>query len=74
MDFASTTRAAKDKTRWKGSVAKSFVVPDYLGKLWCRLYKNIHITNFSELTSMMFSLVWAQISPLQKIPVMWMRG
>ena len=73
MDFAST-QIAKDKSRWKGSVAKSSVVPHYLRKLWCSLYKNIHITNFSELTSMMFSLVWAQISPLQKIPVMWMMG
>ena len=27
MDFASTTRAAESRTRWKGLVANSFVVP-----------------------------------------------
>ena len=27
IDFASTTRAAEDRTRWKGVVAKSSVVP-----------------------------------------------
>ena len=27
MVFASTTRAAENKTRWKGIVAKSSVVP-----------------------------------------------
>ena len=27
MDFASSTRAAEDRTRWKGVVAKSSVVP-----------------------------------------------
>ena len=27
MDFASSTRAAEDRTRWKGIVVKSFVVP-----------------------------------------------
>ena len=27
MDFASSTRAAENKTRWKGIVVKSSVVP-----------------------------------------------
>ena len=27
MDFASCTRAAEDRTKWKGVVAKSSVVP-----------------------------------------------
>ena len=27
MDFASSTRAAENRTRWKGVVAKSSVVP-----------------------------------------------
>ena len=27
MDFASSSRAAEDKTRWKGIVVKSSVVP-----------------------------------------------
>ena len=27
MDFASSTRAAEDRTRWKGTVVKSSVVP-----------------------------------------------
>ena len=32
MDFASSTRAAEDRTRWKGVVAKSPVVPQRPGK------------------------------------------
>ena len=27
MDFASSTRASEDRTRWKGIVTKSSVVP-----------------------------------------------
>ena len=27
MDFASSTRAVEDRTRWKGIVVKSYVVP-----------------------------------------------
>ena len=27
MDFASSTRAAEDRTRWKGNVVKSSLVP-----------------------------------------------
>ena len=27
MDFASSTRAPEDRTRWKGVVVNSFVVP-----------------------------------------------
>ena len=37
MDFASSTRAAKDRTRWKGMVVKSSVVPNDLARLWDRL-------------------------------------
>ena len=28
MDFASSTRVAEDRTRWKGTAATSSVVPD----------------------------------------------
>ena len=31
-DFASSTRAAEDRTRWKGTVANSFVVPQQPSK------------------------------------------
>ena len=31
MDFASSTRAAENRTRWKGGVAKSSVVPKVMG-------------------------------------------
>ena len=37
MDFASSTRAAEDRTRWKGIVVKSFVVPQQPHKVWDRL-------------------------------------
>ena len=33
MDFASSTRAAENNTRWKGIVAKSSIVPDDLSRL-----------------------------------------
>ena len=33
MDFASSTRAAEDKTRWKGIVVKSSVVPQRPGSI-----------------------------------------
>ena len=33
MDFASSARAAEDRTRWKGIVVKSSVVPKRPGKL-----------------------------------------
>ena len=32
MDFASSSRAAEDRSRWKGVVAKSSVVPQRPGK------------------------------------------
>ena len=42
IDFASSTRAAEDRTRWKGIVAKSSVVPqrpcEVMGQT--RLYKH----------------------------------
>ena len=34
MDFASSTRAAKNRTGWKGIVAKSSVMPHNLPRLW----------------------------------------
>ena len=34
MDFASSTRAAENRTRWKGIVAKSSVMPHNLPRLW----------------------------------------
>ena len=37
MDFASSARAAEDRTRWRGAVAKSSVVPQRPYKLWDRL-------------------------------------
>ena len=33
MDFASSTRAAEDRTRWKGVIAKSSVVPQQPSKV-----------------------------------------
>ena len=35
--FASSTRAAKNRTGWKGIVAKSSVVPDDLPRLGDRI-------------------------------------
>ena len=37
MDFASSTRAAEGRTRWKGVVVKSSVVPQRLAMLLDRL-------------------------------------
>ena len=37
LDFASSTRAAENRTEWKKIVAKSSVVPDDLPKLWDRM-------------------------------------
>ena len=39
MDFVSSTRAAENRTRWKGIVANLSVVPrgDDLPRLWDRL-------------------------------------
>ena len=36
MGFASSIRAAEDKTRWKEIVVKSFVVSHDLIRLWDR--------------------------------------
>ena len=36
MDFASSARAAENRTRWKGIVANSSVVPEDLPRLWDR--------------------------------------
>ena len=33
MDFASSTRAAEDRTRWRGIVVKSSLVPQRLHKV-----------------------------------------
>ena len=33
MDFASSTRAAENRTRWKGNVTNSYVVPRRLSKV-----------------------------------------
>ena len=38
MDFASSTRAAEDRTRWKGIVVKSSVVPQRPRKVWDKLH------------------------------------
>ena len=37
MDFASSTRAAENRSRWKGIVANSSVVPDDLPRLWDKI-------------------------------------
>ena len=37
MDFASSRRTAVNRTRWKGVVAISSVVPDELLRLWERI-------------------------------------
>ena len=37
MDFASSARAAKNRTKWKGVVAKSSVVFQRPARLWDRL-------------------------------------
>ena len=37
MDFASSTGAAENRSRWKGIVANSSVVPDDLPRLWDRI-------------------------------------
>ena len=37
MDFASLSRVAEDRTRWKGIVAKSTVVSQQPCKVWDRL-------------------------------------
>ena len=37
MDFASSTRAAGNWTRWKGNVANSSVMPRRSSKLWDRI-------------------------------------
>ena len=37
MDFASSTGAAEDRTRWKGIVVKSAVVSNDLARIWDRL-------------------------------------
>ena len=39
MDFASSTRAAENRSRWKGIVVNSSVVPDDLPRLWDRIEK-----------------------------------
>ena len=37
MDFASSTKAAENRSRWKGIVVNSSVVPDDLPRLWDRI-------------------------------------
>ena len=37
MDFASSTRAAENRTRWKEIVANSFVVPRRTSNVWDRI-------------------------------------
>ena len=38
MDFAGATRAAGNRIRWKGVVAKSSVCPNNLARLCDRVY------------------------------------
>ena len=37
MDFASSTRAAENRSKWKGIAAKSSVVPNELAWLWDKI-------------------------------------
>ena len=37
MNFASSTRADENRTKWKGIVANSSVSPDDLPRLWDRI-------------------------------------
>ena len=37
MDFARSTRTVENRTKWKGIVANSSVVPDDLPRLWDRI-------------------------------------
>ena len=37
IDFASSTRAAEDRTRWKGTVVKSYLMLNDLSRLCNRL-------------------------------------
>ena len=39
MDFASSTRAVEKRTRWKGIVVKSSVMPQQPCKVWERKEK-----------------------------------
>ena len=55
MDFASSTRAAENRSRWKGIVANSSVVPRRPSKLWDRIenrnrrkYLQIHLDQFYD--------------------------
>ena len=41
MDFASSTWAAENRSRWKGIVANSSVVPRNLPRLWDRIENRI---------------------------------
>ena len=41
MDFASSTRAAENRTIWKRIVANSSVVPDDLPRLWDKIQNRI---------------------------------
>ena len=44
IDFVSSTRAAENRTMWKGIVANSSVVPDDLPRLWDRIEnRNYHV-------------------------------
>ena len=60
MDFASSTRAAENRSRWKVVVANSFVVPDDLPRLWDRIeieqLKNRHV-QFNDSIKGMFHSV-----------------
>ena len=38
MDFASSTRATEDRTRWKGILKSHLWCPNDLARLWDRLY------------------------------------
>ena len=48
MDFASPTRADKDRNRWKGFVVNSFVVPERPRKIISIFFNKLDKKNKSK--------------------------
>ena len=56
MDFASSTRAAENRSRWKGIIANSFVVPRRPSKLWDKKKLNRYMDKLSINNKLIFYL------------------
>ena len=52
MEFVSSTMAAEDRTRWKGVVAKSYVVPQHP----CKVMGQTRLDVLSKMSK--FCLIW----------------